>query len=47
MSLTSPCPPLESLTEKDGKAALRWMIYAAENYNACSDKHKALVDAVK
>lgn len=46
-SLTTPCPPLERLTEKDGRAALRWMIGAADAYNDCASRHGKLVEAVR
>lgn len=46
-SLTVPCDPLPLLTEKDGKAVLRWMIGAAEEYNDCAAKHRRLVEATR
>lgn len=46
-SLREPCPPLPLLTDKDGRAALRWMIDAAEAYNDCAARHKRLTDAVR
>lgn len=46
-SLTEPCPPLEPLKEKDGKAALQWMMAAATAYADCSGKHRKIADAVR
>jgi hypothetical protein len=46
-SLTAPCDPLPLLAETDGRAALRWMIGAAEQFNDCAGKHRRLVEAVR
>lgn len=46
-SLTSPCPDLSPLENGEAGTLLRWIVEVSGLYRDCSNKHGALVEAVR